>query len=464
MSLHEYFRKAGAPEGAPALEAHRRALAGESCSYEQLFAGRTYQSHVEPLREPDGHIIGVVGIALDITERKRAEEALEVRVRQRTDEIAAANEALRREIEERKAVEDELRQNQQRYASILNSQQTLISRSDPEGRITYVNAAHQRAFGSKVGDSVLAKVHPEDVEATRRAIEDLTRPPYTFTLEQRCEVRGQWRTFLWQGGVIRDRGGKVVEYQGVGFDITERKRAEEMLHESMRRHRVAAEQARDSAEDARRAAEEAGQVAEFNRRLALEVDHRVRNNLAGLLSLVGVMKERSKDVRSFATAIEGRLLAMHHVHQVLADTDFKAVDLKQLVASLLAAVEKLATFPVRVRVDGPSVPVPPRQTLPLSMILVEWFSNSCKYGAHTAHGGRLKVSWEVVTRATEEKPAVSHVRLRWQEFGGPQILGPVTPSLGTDLVRGFASRELAGRCELCYPLSGVDHMLEFPVE
>ena len=115
-------------------------------------------------------------------------------------------------------------------------------------------------------------------------------------------------------------------------------------------------------------------------------------------------------------------------------------------------------------VKRPSVPVPPRQTLPLSMILVEWFSNSCKYGAHTAHGGRLKVSWEVVTRATEEKPAVPHVRLRWQEFGGPQILGPVTPSLGTDLVRGFASRELAGRCELCYPLSGVDHMLEFPVE
>src|SRR5438093_5237308 len=143
------------------------------------------------------------------------------------------------------------------------------------------------------------------------------RQTYICILEQRCEVEGKWRTFLWQVGVIRGEDGRIVEYQGVGFDITDRRRAEEAMRESERRAREAAEQARDAAERARDA-------AEFNRRLVLEVDHRVRNNLAGLLSLIAAMRDTTRDVPSFAAAIEGRLMAMVHVHQLLADTGWRA--------------------------------------------------------------------------------------------------------------------------------------------
>ncbi len=54
------------------LAAHRRALAGEAVSYEQEWAGRVYQAHVEPLRARDGQLIGTIGVALDITDRERA--------------------------------------------------------------------------------------------------------------------------------------------------------------------------------------------------------------------------------------------------------------------------------------------------------------------------------------------------------------------------------------------------------
>ena len=69
--------------------------------------------------------------------------------------------------------------------------------------------------------------------------------------------------------------------------------------------------------------------------------------------------------------------------------------------------------------------------------------------------GSLKVTWAVATLASsaeQDKPAeeTKVLRLRWIEQGGPPPPHPITPSLGTQLVRGFASRELKGFCELRY--------------
>ncbi len=72
MSLFEYFRTDD-PEF-PHIAQHRRALKGESLSYELAWMNRTFQAHLEPLRATDGSINGCLGVALDITERKRAEE------------------------------------------------------------------------------------------------------------------------------------------------------------------------------------------------------------------------------------------------------------------------------------------------------------------------------------------------------------------------------------------------------
>ncbi|HEU5248826.1 MAG TPA: GAF domain-containing protein, partial [Thermoanaerobaculia bacterium] len=60
-----------------AIGAHRRALAGESVSYETEWKGRTFAAHVEPLRGTDGRIKGVIGSALDITQQKTVEKELE---------------------------------------------------------------------------------------------------------------------------------------------------------------------------------------------------------------------------------------------------------------------------------------------------------------------------------------------------------------------------------------------------
>jgi PAS domain S-box-containing protein len=74
VPLTEYFHT-NDPEFVP-LVAHRRALLGESVSFEVEWLGRSFASHVEPLRNPDGSIEGVIGVALDVTARKRAEKEL----------------------------------------------------------------------------------------------------------------------------------------------------------------------------------------------------------------------------------------------------------------------------------------------------------------------------------------------------------------------------------------------------
>lgn len=58
----------------PPLSLHHQALGGQSISYEVCSEGHTYQEHLEPLRNANGMIVGCLGVALDVTERKRAEE------------------------------------------------------------------------------------------------------------------------------------------------------------------------------------------------------------------------------------------------------------------------------------------------------------------------------------------------------------------------------------------------------
>jgi len=75
MTLFAYFKTTD-PTFGP-IDAHRRALKGESVTYEAVWEGRTFQSHVEPQRDAAGGIIGVIGIAFDVTSRTDAEREME---------------------------------------------------------------------------------------------------------------------------------------------------------------------------------------------------------------------------------------------------------------------------------------------------------------------------------------------------------------------------------------------------
>jgi len=95
---------------------------------------RVYLSTKTPYRNSDGGIIGILGVARDITDRKQAEEVLqryrnelELRVLERTRELKSINEDLKTENEERLKVEIELRESESRLrelsSELLNAQE-----------------------------------------------------------------------------------------------------------------------------------------------------------------------------------------------------------------------------------------------------------------------------------------------------------------------------------------------------
>ncbi len=73
MTLGDYLRHTGQESD---QQDHRRALEGQSLSYEATVKGHTYAVHLEPLRNAAREITGTVGIALDITERQKTQDAL----------------------------------------------------------------------------------------------------------------------------------------------------------------------------------------------------------------------------------------------------------------------------------------------------------------------------------------------------------------------------------------------------
>jgi PAS domain S-box-containing protein len=390
-----------------------------------------------PIRNERGETYRLAGIAQDITDRKRSEQS-----------IQALNEHLEGLVAERTAAAQE----QSRILrSVLLSMGEAVIVAGADGNVLLTNLAAAKFAGPP-------NPAPHSVESCAAPgylfKSDGTTPYQGDELPLARAVRGEAvdqeemliarhdvPERVWISATarpLRDEEGRLAGGVLVARDTTERRRVEELLRNSERHHREA---------------------AEHNRLLVRELEHRVRNNLAGLLGLVAAMRERVTDVQTFALAMEGRLRAMAHVQQVLATTEWRALDLRRLIESLISAMDFMASCATEVTLAGPSISIAPRRVLPLTLILAEWLTNSCKYGAHSRPGGRLRIEWDVCPPHD-----TGRIRLSWEESGGPPPERAEGPSLGTELVQAFATRELDGACRMEFPESGARHVLEFASE
>jgi len=140
---------------------------------------------------------------------------------------------------ERKRAEESLRESEARYRAIVEDQTELICRFRPNGTLTFVNEAYCRYFGKRreelIGHSCMPLIPEEDREFVWQQMASLSLENPVGNYEHRVVTpSGEIRWQQWTDRAIFDEQGRLVEYQSVGRDITERKRAEE---ETRRRNR-----------------------------------------------------------------------------------------------------------------------------------------------------------------------------------------------------------------------------------
>jgi PAS domain S-box-containing protein len=203
-SLYDYLQTDDPND--PAILPHRRAIAGESLSYESEWRGRYFQTHLEPLRDAQGTVTGSVGLAFDITERHRAEQAV--------------------------------RDSQRLLQVVTEGTPAAIYLKDRHGRFVWVNAAAAATVGRRVEEVIGKDVAAfQDPETVRRVNEDDRRimaSGHAETYEQVVTGPNGTQTYLTTKVPHRDEAGNIIGLLGVSRDISDRKRLEEQLRQAQK--------------------------------------------------------------------------------------------------------------------------------------------------------------------------------------------------------------------------------------
>jgi PAS domain S-box-containing protein len=189
--------------------------------------------------------------------------------------------------------------------------------------------------------------------------------------------------------------------------------------------------------------------AETERLLLSELDHRVRNNLSSLISLVEMSATDTRDPVVFAESVASRIRAMAKVHSLLSSEHWRPVRLRHLMLQMFEEID-LAV----VHLDGEEFYVEADKVQPIVMIINELLTNSRKHGALGRPSGRLHIMWS----RRERDDDIDEVTLAWREEGGPPVTSSPEPGVGMSLIRGLTQFELRGDASFGFAAEGVHHV------
>ncbi|OPY26095.1 MAG: aerobic respiration control sensor protein ArcB [Methanocella sp. PtaU1.Bin125] len=363
-----------------------------------------------PVTDASGRITGYRGIARDIGERKRVEEALkkayddlEHRVRQRTAELEKANRALQ--------------ESESRYRDLVQNASSMIIRFDLSGRITYFNEFACTFFGYSrdeiIGASVLDTIVPPAESSGRnlwKHMEDLmTRPDqYMINVNENVRRNGERVWVSWTNKAVIGPDGRIEDILAIGNDVTDLKhtsaalkRVNDTLELRVQQRTAELAQAVEAlqAEIAERRKVEAKMQSSLEEKEVLlkEIHHRVKNNLQIISSLLSLQSGsvKTENPAGMFRDSQDRIRSMALIHEKLYRArDISRVDFAEYVSSLTAYLARsYITGPgveIAIAIDGIYLDID--KAIPCGLIINELVSNALKYAFPGGRTGHVRVS------------------------------------------------------------------------
>jgi PAS domain S-box-containing protein len=293
--------------------------------------------------------------------------------------------------------------------------------------IIYVSKAYERIWKRSIPSLVGSPcewhqwILEDDRDAAYRAITALLTEGIDFDIKYR--IRDGDRKLRWahdRGWPVQDSSGNVISAIGIIRDVSREKVAEE--HQML---------------------------------MLREMNHRVKNTLATVISIAHQTAAHAPTTQSFLEGFDARIQAFSGAHDLLMQNAWTSVRLDEVIARTLA--HHMQRGSDRVHISGPTVLLPHDPSVALNLVFHELATNAAKYGALSNPTGTVSVTWSLETSG-----AVGVLDLRWEENGGPLLEGEQRRGFGSRLIKRTLSA-LGGRAEVNFAPSGFDCWIALPL-
>jgi PAS domain S-box-containing protein len=427
--VSRFFHNPDVARGLIALLRSGRKWKGELIGRRKDHSTFTAQITATLVRDSFGIPAAMMASAVDTTEQKMNEEELHQYqqhlrdlVDEKTSEMESINRNLTQEICERKEIERALRQEQELYTE--GKVVVFRWKAEEQWPVEYVSPSISQ-FGYSTDEFYQKKIlygdiiHSEDLDRITDEVAAYSQSDADhFEQEYRIVTKdGSRRTIYDYTNIIRDADGATTHYHGYILDITSRKEAEENLRLSLREKEI----------------------------LLDELNHRVKNNLQIISSLMDMSYRRTKSDETASILKEacGRIHTMALIHSYLyRNHQMTRIDIADFARELLYNLSQIycqSESGIKTSVTGRDIYLAITQAIPAGMALHELISNAYKHAFSGKTGGWIRVKLD--------KSPAGLFSLQVSDDGGGMSadFSPMSSGgLGMKLIRTIVEDQLQG--------------------
>jgi PAS domain S-box-containing protein len=402
--------------------------------------------------DASGQAKQMVGVIIDISDRKWAEVALqqlnqdlELRVEERTAQLETVNQQLQAQISAHEQIEAALRRSEERLRIALEAAHMGVWEMDLATGTEIWSAESEQLFGFAPGtfngtrESFMSRLHPEDQARLPELIQQAIQ---TGQLKTEYRVIYPDQSLHWiaaMGKVFLNAAGQPSCINGVDIDITERKQSEDKIRSALNEKEV----------------------------LLKEIHHRVKNNLQIISSLLRMQARQAESQQTAALFQEAqnRVRSMALIHEQLYQSpDLSHIHFGRYIRVLVNqlfqcyGVEQNA---IAWTIEADELPLSLNTAIPCGLIVNELVSNALKYAFPGDRSGTITIQLKVVSEEAHTAKTKGILIVADNGVGIPsEVDWQTTSSLGLRIVRNLVT-QLNGQLTIDH-CSGTTFQIIFP--